>query len=78
LKQPPYNPPAWIFGPVWTGLYAAMGYAAHRAYHTGINSFDPQKVLLAKVRLDILYAPKPIKSQLHLEELQVVCFKRKV
>jgi benzodiazapine receptor len=48
LKQPPLNPPAWIFGPVWTCLYAAMGYASWRAYSTGINSFDPRIVELTK------------------------------
>jgi translocator protein len=48
LKQPPLNPPAYVFGPVWTVLYAAMGYAAHRAWTTGITSLNPEKVSLAK------------------------------
>lgn len=30
LDKPPWAPPAAAFGPVWTGLYAAMGVAAFR------------------------------------------------
>jgi tryptophan-rich sensory protein len=28
LSRPPWAPPAWIFGPVWTVLFFLMGFAA--------------------------------------------------
>ncbi|KAH9214527.1 TspO/MBR family-domain-containing protein [Leptodontidium sp. 2 PMI_412] len=37
LKQPPYRPPPYVFGPAWTVLYGLMGYSAYRAYSTGMS-----------------------------------------
>lgn len=34
LQQPPWAPPAWLFGPVWTLLYAAMAVAAWWVWRT--------------------------------------------
>jgi translocator protein len=37
LNQPPYAPPAWLFGVVWTILYILMGIAAYLVYLSDAN-----------------------------------------
>jgi translocator protein len=32
LTKPPFNPPNWLFGPVWTVLYVTMALAAWRIW----------------------------------------------
>ena len=35
LVKPPFNPPTWIFSPVWTLLYIIMGISAATVWHQG-------------------------------------------
>ncbi|KAI9220378.1 TspO and MBR-like protein [Blastocladiella britannica] len=60
LKKPSWTPPPWVFGPVWTTLYATMGYASHRIFHLVPRHLRAVPLALYAGQLALNFAWTPI------------------
>lgn len=45
LNKPPFSPPNWIFGPVWTSLYFLMGASAFLIWKKGLKKKHVKEAL---------------------------------
>ena len=59
LKKPSWNPPGWVFGPVWTALYTMMAVAAWLVWRHGgwAAQRRPLGLFLAQLALNAAWTP---------------------
>lgn len=60
IAKPSWTPPDWIFGPVWTGLYLAMGVAAWRVWRHPSSVERRRALRLFGVQLALNAAWSPV------------------
>ena len=56
LAKPSFNPPAWIFGPVWTMLYMLIAFAGWRIFERDRAGW-PMRLWWAQLALNFLWSP---------------------
>jgi tryptophan-rich sensory protein len=59
LTKPALNPPGWVFGPVWTLLYALMGLAAFWVWKKGWHKKEVKAALslfIFQLLLNVLWS----------------------
>lgn len=56
LAKPPFNPPNWIFGPVWTALYILIAIAGWRTW-TRTRTGGAMAVWWVQLGLNFLWSP---------------------
>lgn len=65
LKKPSWNPPGWIFGPVWSALYTMMAVAAWLVWKRGGFAAQRRPLTLFLVQLALNAAWTPLFFGLH-------------
>ncbi len=56
LVKPAFNPPNWLFGPVWTALYVLMAVAAWRVWRIAGWTTQAMQLFLAQLALNFAWS----------------------
>ena len=56
LQKPFFNPPSWLFGPVWTTLYVMIGVAGARIWQCAPKSAAMQ-LWFAQMAFNLMWSP---------------------
>ena len=59
IEKPFFNPPNWVFGPVWTTLFILMGISRYLVWSRGIKTNDAKIALTlfaAQLVLNVLWS----------------------
>lgn len=54
LSKPPFNPPGWVFAPVWTTLYVMIAIAGWRIWRVSRNC-TPMRLWWAQLALNFAW-----------------------
>lgn len=57
LHRPWFSPPNWLFGPVWTVLYALMGIAAYLVWQEGRRAKKALKLYWTQLAVNAAWTP---------------------
>lgn len=59
LNKPSWNPPSWIFAPMWTTLYIMMGIAFARVWHTAPSKArnTAMGLFVVQLLLNLIWTP---------------------
>jgi benzodiazapine receptor len=56
LAKPSFTPPGWLFGPVWTAIYAMIAFAGWRVWRNCPSKW-PVRTWWAQLVLNFLWSP---------------------
>ncbi len=72
LEQPAWAPPPWLFGPVWTVLYATIAVAGWRIW-TSYGWQTPSQLWLGQLALNAAWTPVFFAWELRGAALAIIC-----